>query len=125
MPTAANKIVDMIADYGRNNKVSNSSNKKPNAGIRILLFFLFYGPYISFKTNFCSIRIISALKGFVYFIIDYEKSNTKVRTIPARVKIIPFLKILDFGMYIQKAEITKKSNEKPKKMFSQYNWIFS
>tara|TARA_B110000967_G_C18623429_1_gene429984 strand:+ start:434 stop:637 length:204 start_codon:yes stop_codon:yes gene_type:complete len=66
VPTAANKIADMIADYGRNNKVSNPSNKKPNAGIRTLLFFLFDGPYISFKTNFCSIRIISALKGVVF-----------------------------------------------------------
>jgi hypothetical protein len=34
---------------------------------------------------------------------------------------MPFLKIVVFGLNIQKEEITKKKRDAPKKVFSQYN----
>ena len=43
--------------------------------------------------------------------------------IPKREKIIPFLKIGVSGKNIQNAEITKNSNEAPKKILSQYTGL--
>lgn len=44
--------------------------------------------------------------------------------IPKREKTTPFLKMAVSGKNIQNAEITKKSNEAPKKIFSQYTGLF-
>jgi len=46
----------------------------------------------------------------------HTNKRISVRTIPAIVKMIPFLKILVFGINIQKEEITKKNRETPKNM---------
>jgi hypothetical protein len=42
---------------------------------------------------------------------------TNANTIPARVKYIPFLKMVVPGVNIQKEDITKKKSDRPKKIF--------
>lgn len=51
--------------------------------------------------------------------IFQTNNSTSVRIIPAAVKIIPRLKALVFGRYIQNADTTKKSSDTPKKILSQ------
>lgn len=47
----------------------------------------------------------------------YTNNIINIRTSPAKVKYIPFLKAVVLGINIQKEEITKNNNEAPKNIF--------
>lgn len=48
-------------------------------------------------------------------------SKMMVKIIPAKVRYIPFLKIVVFGKNIQKEETTKNNNDNPKNTFKKNN----
>jgi len=68
---------------------------------------------------------LQIISSFLFFGSQFFYKNIiiSVKTNPARVKYIPFLKIDDLGKNIQNDEITKNNKDKPKKIFKKYRGL--